>query len=642
MGNFPLEGWKESADAGPVTVSPTPSVPARAPDRVLAAAYVCACAVLLVASVLTDARIGAALRALVGVMAVAAMLRTAHRSTRIGTNPWLCLAAGLSCAVSAATVGAVARAAGATPPLWSSWMAFAGYLMIGVGFLILAQVTMDTASRTAFLDGAVIGTAMVMVLWVSLIAPLHTESMDIAQRLTLAMAPVRDGVLVAILAWITLAPGRHTPALRMLGYAVAILLLADLAASTALNLDTDITRLLQPLYAGAWALLGLGAICATRELRIDTAVDAQPDHPARSVLIGVALLMGPVTAVVGDLSTVDGMVMIGACSTVLALGVMARFVNLVHQNQRAHAATAISERRFRMLADSAPVGIFELGRGTRVTYANEEGSRLLGRSVVGGSVDEMLANVDCASHPAFRDALDAVARGEPAAAELRLADPGLDRWVTWQGVPVPTPGPHLPMAFASTLDITDLKRAQAALARQATHDPLTGLPNRRLLIEALITALADLGRGHRTGTVALMFVDLDRFKLVNDVLGHDAGDALLRTAAARLRNAVRAHDMVARFGGDEFVVLLQHVADRGELHDVAQRILDAIATPIQVGGETADVGASVGIATASGPDDDPDALVRNADAAMYRAKEHGRGRYEFFRPDGARADHRMR
>ena len=197
------------------------------------------------------------------------------------------------------------------------------------------------------------------------------------------------------------------------------------------------------------------------------------------------------------------------------------------------------------------------------------------------------------------------------------------------------------MAFASTLDITDLKQAQAALARQATHDPLTGLPNRRLLLEGLISALADLGRGQRTGTVALMFVDLDRFKMVNDVLGHDAGDALLRTAAARLRNAVRAHDMVARFGGDEFVVLLQHVADRGELHDVAQRILDTVAAPIPIGGETADVGASVGIATAAGPDDDPDALLRNADAAMYRAKEQGRGRYEFFRPETNRAEHRM-
>jgi diguanylate cyclase (GGDEF)-like protein/PAS domain S-box-containing protein len=455
------------------------------------------------------------------------------------------------------------------------------------------------------------------------------------------MAPVRDGILVAILGWISLAPGRRSTSLRILAFAIGLLLVADLAACTARNFDTDINAVLDPLRAGAWALFGLAGLRATRDLRVGSGSDATPDHAARSMLIGVALLMGPVAAVVGDLSTVDGLIMIGACSTLLALGVMARFVNLVHQNQRAHAATIISERRFRMLADSAPVGIFELGRGTRVTYANAEGARLLGRTVMGGSVDEMLEHVDRGSHEAFRDALDAVARGEPAAAELQLAEPERDRWVAWQGVPVPTPGPQLPMAFASTLDITDLKRAQAALARQATHDPLTGLPNRRLLIEALIGALADLGRGHRTGTVALMFIDLDRFKLVNDVLGHDAGDALLRTAASRLRNAVRAHDMVARFGGDEFVVLLQHVADRGELHDVAQRILDAIAAPIQVGGETADVGASVGIATAAGPDDDPDALVRNADAAMYKAKEHGRGRYEFFRSDGRRAEHRM-
>jgi diguanylate cyclase (GGDEF)-like protein/PAS domain S-box-containing protein len=626
---------------GLMTAISAPSLPARAPGRALATAYTFVCAGLLVASSAITGRGGASLRALIGLLAVLALLGRARRTSRIGTNPWLCLGAGISLAVSAATVASVARAAGETPPLWTSWMAFAGYVTLGIGFLVLARVTVETASRTAFLDGAVIGTATVMLLWVSLIAPLHTETMDVAHRIALAMSPVRDGVLVAILVWITLAPGRRTPALRLLAFAVGILLVADLVGSTARNFDVDVASYVVVLRASAWAALGLAALLSTRDLRIEPRPDTTPDHPARSVLIGVALLMGPVAAVVGDLSNVDGVVMIGVCSTVLALGVMARFVNLVHQNRRAHAATAISERRFRMLADSAPVGIFELARGMRVTYANAEGSRLLGRAVVGGSTDEMLANIDRSSQESFRNALDAVARGEPARAELRLASPGEDHWVAWQGVPVLTPGARLPMAFASTLDITDLKQAQAALARQATHDSLTGLPNRRLLIDALIDALADLGRGHRTGTVALMFIDLDRFKLVNDVLGHDAGDALLRTAAARLRNAVRAHDMVARFGGDEFVVLMQHVADRGELHDVAQRILEAIASPIQIGGETAEVGASVGIATAKGPDDDPDALVRNADAAMYRAKEHGRGRYEFFRPDTARTEHRM-
>jgi diguanylate cyclase (GGDEF)-like protein len=253
----------------------------------------------------------------------------------------------------------------------------------------------------------------------------------------------------------------------------------------------------------------------------------------------------------------------------------------------------------------------------------------------------MLENVDESSHPRLRDAFDELAEGRAGSAEVRLSGRESDRWITFQSVPVLGGDARSPMAFASTLDITELKQAEAALARQATHDPLTGLPNRRQLLESLIDALASLGRGQRTGTVALMFIDLDGFKLINDVHGHDRGDALLITASARLRNAVRSHDVVARFGGDEFVILLQHVSDRGELHELAQRILDSINAPINVGGESAHVGASIGIATASGPDDDPDALIRNADAAMYRAKEHGRGRYEFFRPEASPDRHRM-
>ena len=148
---------------------------------------------------------------------------------------------------------AVARAADATPPLWCAWLAFAGYVALGIGFLILARVTVETASRTAFLDGAVIGTATVMLLWVSLIAPMHTETMDAAHRITLAMSPVRDGVLVAILAWITLAPGRRTSALRLLALSVAILLLADLVGSTARNFGADVAVYVE-------ALRGLGVV----------------------------------------------------------------------------------------------------------------------------------------------------------------------------------------------------------------------------------------------------------------------------------------------------------------------------------------------------------------------------------------------
>ncbi|MEP6623259.1 MAG: sensor domain-containing diguanylate cyclase, partial [Acidimicrobiia bacterium] len=364
------------------------------------------------------------------------------------------------------------------------------------------------------------------------------------------------------------------------------------------------------------------------------------EHNRRLILLGLAIVVGPTVSIIGDTDSAAGAIFVAFCSMLLGLGVIARFVNLIHENLRAQEATAISERRFRLMADSAPVGIFELGRSMRITYANSEGNGMLGPAIVGLGPSDVLARVDPDSREELEHAIAELTDGRPGKADVKLVGEP-DRWVAWSGVPVTAPELHLPTAFASTLDITSLKLAEAALARQATHDPLTGLPNRRFLLEALIRALHMLGRGNRTGTVALMFVDLDQFKMVNDVLGHDAGDELLKTASARLRGAVRAHDTVARFGGDEFVVLLEHVTDRVELHDVAQRILDALQVPIAVAGTEAQVGASVGIATARGPDDDPDALLRNADSAMYRAKEHGRGCYEFFRHDSDGQSHRM-
>ena len=589
-----------------------------------------------------EPRAAIVLRSTVGALAVGGLLVGVRRSTRIGTNPWLCFAAGLALWVAGSAVGSLALTRGLAVPTWAEGMCLAGYVAFAIGFAGFARIGSDPASRTAALDAFVLGTATVLALWVGFLAPLPAHGLPVGRWLVLVASPWRDGLLVAILAWIALTPGRRSGALRTIGAGITVTLAADLVALAAQRGDMDWSRVSDPLHCLGYLLIGLAGFFATRQIRDEpTAAETPTDHVARSVLMGVALLTGPLVAVTGDLTTTDGMIMIGTCSALLAIGVVARFVNLVHQNQRAHEATAVSERRFRMLADSAPVGIFELGRGFVVTYSNAEGRRLLGSGVTGGSVDSMLANVDESGHDALRHAFAELADGRAGSADVRLTASDDEQWMTFQGVPVFGGGLSAPMAFASTLDITNLKQAESALARQATHDPLTGLPNRRRLLESLIEALALLGRGHRTGTVALMFVDLDGFKLVNDVLGHDRGDVLLVNAAARLRNAVRSHDMVARFGGDEFVILLQHVSDRGELHELAQRILDALTAPIHVGGEPAHVGASIGIATASGPDDDPDALIRNADAAMYRAKERGRGRYEFFRPDVSPARHRM-
>jgi diguanylate cyclase (GGDEF)-like protein/PAS domain S-box-containing protein len=178
-------------------------------------------------------------------------------------------------------------------------------------------------------------------------------------------------------------------------------------------------------------------------------------------------------------------------------------------------------------------------------------------------------------------------------------------------------------------DVTERVRAEEQIEHQAYHDILTGLPNRRLLSDHLELALARVKRGH--GSLAVLYLDIDRFKPVNDSLGHVAGDRLLRAAGERLRASSRAGDTVARMGGDEFVLLL---SDLGKEHiaGVARKILDAFAEPFPVDGHRIWVTTSVGIALAPEDGDDAATLLKNADNALYRAKELGRNNFQFCTP----------
>jgi diguanylate cyclase (GGDEF)-like protein/PAS domain S-box-containing protein len=193
--------------------------------------------------------------------------------------------------------------------------------------------------------------------------------------------------------------------------------------------------------------------------------------------------------------------------------------------------------------------------------------------------------------------------------------------------------------YAFGCDITDRKAREAELAHRALHDELTGLANRSLAVDRITQALAR--RERAGGELAVLFVDLDRFKIVNDSLGHDAGDRLLQAVAGRLVSAVRPADTVARVAGDEFVVVCDALPEPAEATRIAQRILDVFGTPVDLVDDRVRAGVSIGIALAGAASDTAEDLLRDADAAMYRAKEHGRGQAEIF-DDGMRTRIRNR
>ncbi|MGH7042324.1 MAG: EAL domain-containing protein [Acetobacteraceae bacterium] len=198
--------------------------------------------------------------------------------------------------------------------------------------------------------------------------------------------------------------------------------------------------------------------------------------------------------------------------------------------------------------------------------------------------------------------------------------------------PLREAGGRIDGVLTMSLDITDRKRFEAQLAFQANHDDLTSLPNRSYLVHRLAAELAVPSRP--AGCVlALHFIDLDRFKCINDGLGHHVGDRLLTAVARRLQGAVRESDVVARLGGDEFAVLQRDAAGTEDVSELAQRLNELLLRPFTIDGREIVISASIGVATASTSGEVPEELLRNADLAMYRIKAGGRNGARFFMPD---------
>ncbi len=205
---------------------------------------------------------------------------------------------------------------------------------------------------------------------------------------------------------------------------------------------------------------------------------------------------------------------------------------------------------------------------------------------------------------------------------------GSQRWVSINTELLFDSQGEVDLVVSNFSDITDKKASEELIWHQANYDALTGLPNRRLFQEHLETEMKKSERSNQP--LALMFLDLDHFKDVNDTLGHDIGDVLLKEAARRLRSCVRASDTVARLGGDEFTIILSELDSLSSIAVVAQNILQRMSEPFQLGIDSAYVGASIGITLFPQDATDVEALLKNADQAMYSAKNQGRNRYRYF------------
>lgn len=288
-----------------------------------------------------------------------------------------------------------------------------------------------------------------------------------------------------------------------------------------------------------------------------------------------------------------------------------------------------AEERFRSAFEEAPIGMAILDSDRQIVRVNRAFSDMLGYSEAELIGEPLSGITEVRGAGSDRAVLRLLSRERTkAASEWRFRHKdGRAIWASVSTSPFRDPGRTGPAFLVQLQDVTERRRLMRALEQRALHDSLTGLPNRALLMDRLRQALSGAARSARP--VVLLFIDLDRFKVFNDSLGHRVADQLLIAVGNRLTQALRPEDTVARLYGDEFVVLCEGVDDGREITSMASRVHAVFEKPFHPLGKEIYVNGSVGVAIGQ-PGDDPEEVLSQADTAMYKAKAEGRGGYEFF------------
>lgn len=505
---------------------------------------------------------------------------------------------------------------------------FSSFFILGAALVVMIRRSGYRMSRDpdALLDLSTAAVIVMLIIWLVWLGPiLSDETTPLPARFMMATYPVLGGALIMLVLRMMLYGAVAGKAAALLVGGLSAWLIGDIASLTLDDTDAAKDLLTVPWMLGsllmgtaAW-LLPPGTSAPHRP-----ATDPSRSHvPRRRVLAAVLPLFFP-WAILLCSSLMEWEVELfplAIASGALCFVIGARMVRLVDQQRD------VQELYRAAAANSADATVF-IGRDRRLLYDSPGLAALLEDQRIGraGAHTADLWRFVKGGEMELQRMADHV-RDQPGTVvelEFELNHPTRsDVWVSMRAVNL-LDAPRVRAIVANLHDISDRKRAERELEHFAFHDPLTGLPNRLLFSERL--AHANNRRSGNDGSTAVLFLDLDNFKTVNDHLGHEAGDQLLFEVAGRLLDTVRAGDTVARLGGDEFAVLIENSATPAlDAHTVAARILDALTSrPVFIGTTALNVSASIGIAVG---DIDLDAtnLLRDADTAMYHAKAEGRG-----------------
>jgi diguanylate cyclase (GGDEF)-like protein/PAS domain S-box-containing protein len=301
--------------------------------------------------------------------------------------------------------------------------------------------------------------------------------------------------------------------------------------------------------------------------------------------------------------------------------------------RRAESQTLVANRKLSLHMQHSPLAAVEWDMNFCVTDWNQAAEKIFGykrEQMLGHHAAELVTAEGRAAMKALWDDLGSHPDGVRTTTNNLTMD-GRTIICDWFAAPIYDANRVMVGMAAIINDITERTHSDKSTQYQASHDALTGLPNRRMMQERLAQSIAQAKRAQRH--VAVLYLDLDRFKLINDTLGHEAGDSVLRTVAQRLSLSVREEDTVSREGGDEFIVTLPNLIDVEHARVVAEKILKALSAPFEIGEHRFNISASIGVSFFPDNAEDATTLMRHADTAMYKAKEAGRNTLRFFSED---------